>query len=59
MDKKFIVVNDRASVNKLIAAGFVIVSQIGDTYTFMNNQKNFNFTDIDKNKLHYTNILSL
>ena len=59
MDKKFIVVNDRASANKLIAAGFVVVSQIGDTYTFMNNQKNFNFTDIDKNKLHYTNILSL
>ena len=59
MDKKFIVVNDRASANKLIAAGFIVVSQIGDTYTFINNQKNFNFTDIDKNKLHYTNILSL
>lgn len=57
MDKKFIVVNDKSAADKLIAAGFILMSQIGDTYTFMNNQKNFNFADIGK--VHYTNILSL
>jgi len=57
MNKKFIVVYDKSAANKLIAAGFVLVSQIGDSYTFMNNQKNFNFADISK--VHYTNILSL
>lgn len=57
MDKKFIVVNEKSVANKLIASGFVLVSQIGDTYAFINNQKNFNFADIGK--VHYTNILSL
>ena len=57
MDKKFIVVYDKPAANKLIAAGFMLVSQIGDTYTFMNSPKNFNFSDIGK--VHYTNILSL
>ena len=57
MDKKFIVVNEKSVANKLIASGFVLVSQIGDIYAFINNQKNFNFSDIGK--VHYTNILSL
>lgn len=57
MDKKFIVVNDKSAANKLIASGFILLSQIGDTYTFMNNQKNFSFADIGK--VRYTNILSL
>lgn len=59
MDKKFIVTTDKSVADKLSVAGFVLMSQIGDTYTFMNNQKNFNFSDIGKGKIHYTNILSL
>lgn len=59
MDKKFIIVNDKSVADKLTAAGFILLSQIGDVYTFMNNQKNFNFADIGKCVVHYTNILHL
>lgn len=59
MNKKFIITTDKSVADRLSAAGFVLVSQIGDAYTFMNNQKNFNFSDIGKGKIHYTNILNL
>ena len=59
MNKKFIVVNDKSTADKLSEAGFILLSQFGDTYTFKNEQKNFNFANIEKGKIHYTNILSL
>lgn len=59
MNKKFIITTDKSVADKLSAAGFVLVSEIGGTYTFMNNQTNFNFADIGKGKIHHTNILNL
>ena len=59
MQKKFIIVNDKSTADKLSEAGFILLSQFGDTYTFKNEQRNFNFASIEKGKLHYSNILSL
>ena len=41
MDKKFIIVKDKPTADKLSAAGFILLSQIGGTYTFKNEQNNF------------------
>ena len=58
-DAKFIVVQDLNTANALIAAGFKIVSQINNTYTFMNViPKHFKFESIDIKKLAYTNMLT-
>ena len=58
-DAKFIVVQDKSVANTLIASGFQIVSQINDTYTFMNIiPQHFNFNNIDIKKLAYTNVLT-
>lgn len=60
MNKKFIIVQDEATALKLIVSGFRLVSQLNNTYTFMNQvPQNFTFDEIDKSKLAYTSILSL
>ena len=60
MNKKFIIVQDETTANKLVASGFQLVSKVNDTYTFMNQvPQHFRFDEIDKSKLAYTNILSL
>ena len=60
MNKKFIIVQDEATANKPVASGFQIVSKVNNTYTFMNQvPQHFNFDEVDKSKLAYTNILSL
>ena len=60
MNKKFIIVQDEATANKLVASGFQIVSKVNNTYTFMNQvPQKFNFDEVDKSKLAYTNILSI
>ena len=60
MRKKFIIVQDEATANKLLSSGFQLVSQLNNTYTFMNQvPRHFNFDEVDKSKLAYTNILSL
>ena len=59
MDKKFIIVNDKPTADKLSAAGFILLSQIGGTYTFKNDLKNLNFSDVEKGKVFYSNVLSL
>ena len=60
MNKKFIIVQDKATALKLIASGFRLVSQLNNTYTFMNQvPQNFNFSEVDKSKLSYTNMLSI
>lgn len=60
MNKKFIIVQDKATANKLIASGFQLVSKVNNTYTFMNQvPQHFSFDEVDKSKLAYTNILSI
>lgn len=60
MSKKFIIVQDESTANKLLSSGFQLISRLNDTYTFMNQvPQHFNFSEIDKSKLAYTNILSL
>ena len=59
MNKKFIIVKDKPTADKLSAAGFILLSKIGDTYTFKNDQGKFNFEDLEKGKICYSNILSL
>ena len=60
MNKKFIIVQDEATANKLVAGGFQVVSKVNNTYTFMNQvPQHFSFDEVDKSKLAYTNILSL
>lgn len=58
--KKFIMTNDRETVDKLICAGFQLVSHNDNVYTFLNQLPiNFNFGEIDKTKMVYTNILNV
>ena len=59
MNKKFIIVKDKPTADKLIADGFILLSQIGGTYTFKNEQKSINFANIEKGKICYSDILSL
>lgn len=58
-DAKFIVVQDLNTANMLIASGFQIVSQINNTYTFLNViPRHFKFENIDVKKLAYTSTLT-
>jgi hypothetical protein len=58
--KQFIKTTDKLTADKLIVAGFKLVSQVGNIYTFLNNPpKQFNFDVIDKTMIVYDNILSL
>ncbi len=59
MNKKFIIVKDKPTADKMIAAGFILLSQIGGTYTFKNEQGKLNFANIEKGKICYSDILSL
>ena len=60
MNKKFVIVQDETTAQKLITSGFQLVSKVNNTYTFMNQvPQHFNFDEIDTKKLAYTNILSL
>ena len=56
--KKFMMTSDRRTAEMLIANGFKLVSQIGNTYTFVNQMTN-NLSFDDKSNIVYTNMLSL
>lgn len=59
--KKFIMTKDKSVANQLIASGFILLSNICETYTFVNESKgNFNFAEvgIDVTKLVYTDRLA-
>ena len=59
-EKKFIVTNDKATANKLIANKFKLLSSIAGTYTFVNEiPDQFSFDKFDVKKLHFTNNLHL
>lgn len=58
-DAKFIVVKDVDTANKLIVAGFQVVSCVNDIHMFLNVvPKCFKFENIDIKKLAYTNMLT-
>ena len=58
--KQFIKTTDKPTADKLITAGFKLISQVGMVYTFINEMpKNFNFETIDVKKIAYDNKLSL
>ena len=57
--KNFITTTDKQTADKLIAEGFKLVSQIGNSYTFLNEAtKSIKFEEVKKN-IAYTNNLSL
>lgn len=59
-NKQFMVVQDKATADKLIAGGFQLVSSDNNTYTFINSTpQNFNFNEVDVTKIAYTNMLSI
>lgn len=56
--KKFIVVQSESVANQMIAHGFILLSNICGTYTFVNEHKdNFNFSSIDTTKVVFTDKL--
>lgn len=58
--KNFIKTTDKETADKLLACGFQLVSQVGNTYTFLNQPpKDLNFDTVDKKKVVYDNILSI
>lgn len=60
LQKKFITTTYQETADKLISAGFKLISHNGNVYTFLNQPpKNFSFDNIDKKKVAYTNILCM
>lgn len=58
--KNFITTTDKETAEKLLSEGFELISQSGAAYTFLNQlPTNFTFDENDKNKVVYTNILSI
>ena len=58
--KNFIKTTDKETANKLISAGFQLISQSSNTYTFLNQlPKNFSFDEVDKKKMCYSDILNI
>lgn len=59
-EKKFIKTTDKETADKLISAGFQLVSQSDSVYTFLNQMpSNFSFDVADKKKVVYTNTLNI
>lgn len=60
MNKKFIKTTDKATADKLIIAGFKLVSQTSNIYIFLNQPpQKFSFDVINKKMIVFDNILSL
>ena len=60
MKNKFIITQDDSTAKILIASGFQLVAQNGETYTFLNEApKGFSFANFDKSKIAYTNIMTI
>lgn len=59
-EKKFIITQDKQTAEILLVANFQLVSNIGTTYTFLNDvPKNFSFANFDKSKIVYTSTLAI
>ena len=60
MKKNFIKTTDSETAQKFVMLGFKLISQIGNVYTFLNEQpQNMSFESIDETKFVYDNILCL
>ena len=58
--KKFIITENKSISDELIANGFLLLSNSGGVYTFINQTKcKFNFSSIDTTKIHFTDKLCL
>lgn len=56
--KKFIITQDKSMSDELVAHGFLLLSNICGTYTFVNDpEKKFNFSSVDTTKIHFTDKL--
>lgn len=59
-EKMFIKTTDKKTADKLAFAGFQLVSQSDNVYTFLNQlPKNFNFDELDNKKIAYTNTFNV
>ena len=57
--QNFITTTDKETADKLMSAGFQLVSQNG-VYTFLNQlPANFSFDEVDKKKMVYTNMINI
>lgn len=57
--KKFIITQDKAVCDKLVASGFYLLSENCGTYTLANvGNVDFNFNEIDIKKIVYTDRLT-
>lgn len=60
MKQTFIKTQDKETADKLLSLGFKLLSQDGSVYTFLNQPpKNFAFSEADKKKIVYSDILSM
>jgi hypothetical protein len=60
LQKSFITTTHLETADKLISAGFKLMSKSGTVYTFLNQPpKNFSFNEVDKKNIAFTNILSM
>ena len=58
--QNFITTTDKETADKLLSAGFQLVSQSGSYYTFLNQlPKSFRFDEVDKKKMVYTNMINI
>lgn len=58
--QNFIKTTDKETAEKLISAGFQLVSQSNGVYTFLNQRpNNFSLDVADKKKVAYTNTLNI
>ena len=56
----FIITNDKIIADKLCSIGFdLIQNNIKGIYTFLNNNKQVVFSDDEKKKIKYSNILCM
>ena len=58
MKQNFIKTNDVALAAKLRKSGYTAVGQENQTFVFLNNGK-LTFSESDKNKIVYTNIINM
>lgn len=59
-NSKFMIVQDKATADKLKNAGFQLVSDTNGLCVFINTPpRNFNFDEVDLVKIGFTNILSI
>ena len=55
--KKFVITQDEAIANQLLASGLRLLSNVSGTYTFVNDPTKFNFEQFDKKTVCFTNNL--